>query len=273
MNLNDFAASIEYKSELFSEVIQAAKYLLKNAPEAKQHYEYIKERLGAYSIDKYNIGFFPSSDQLNLITPYISIKDLEKLDLIKKYYATSNSPPRIRSYFEHHNLIIPFKDEYGNTVALVGRTLLSTEKQKELKTPKYKNSKPFNKRMHLFGLNYAKHSIFKNNAAIIVEGQIDAINCYNNGYFNVVALAGSALTRWQAFLLSKFTTNLYLLLDNDNAGIKASNKIVKSRYSKFFENIKIISLPDAYSDIDEYLNKSSKIDLFDQLPSKGCNGT
>ena len=102
---------------------------------------------------------------------------------------------------------------------------------------------------------------------IVVEGQIDAINCHANGFFNTVAMTGSDLTIYQAYLIKKKTDNIYLLLDNDDAGRKAESKILK-KFAHAFD-IKRLRLPAEYNDVDEYLSGTTDRSVFNVCLSLG----
>jgi len=144
---------------------------------------------------------------------------------------------------------MPFRDEHGRIVSLLGRTI-STEKAIQ----KYKYTLGAHKEMFVFGLNKAKESIIKKNYAICVEGQFDCITCQSKGINNTVALGWANCSRYQFFQLRRCTNNLVLLLDNDDAGEKARHKI-KARYGAFC-NITSIKPPSDFKDIDEFLRKA-----------------
>jgi len=260
--MRELSEKIYKKSAALSDVVVACKYLLKYSDVAKEHRDYIYNRISKHNIDKFNIGYFPDDDNLELLTKIVDEETLRNLRLIYTYHAHDRSHiiTSTRGVLNHHNIIIPNKDEYGNIIALAGRTILSEEEQKSLQIPKYKNTF-FDKSMHLFGLSQAKRAIYKKGSAVIVEGQIDCISCHSHGIYNAVALCGSNLSRWQLFLLLKMTDTIYLLLDNDSAGNNAEKRIM-DRWSSRCNIIKL-NLPDTFSDIDEYLRKSGTCSVFD----------
>ncbi len=259
MELVQVAQTIRRRAGLYGEAVAAFKSLLEHSEEAKNAREYIKTRLSWHTIKKYDIGFFPTNDKLHLLYGLVDRSVLEELNLV--YYRYGQDRGRVEQidngFFNNHNIIIPFKDEYSNIVALAGR-ILHDEMQSEPNIPKYKNT-PFNKSMHLFGLYHTKGTIESKNSAIIVEGQMDCLSCFANGFYNVVALTGCDLSLFQAYLLKKRTNKLYLLLDNDGAGRKAESKIIR-KFSKNF-SIANLRLPDGFKDVDEYLRKSGECGL------------
>ena len=263
MNIFEKPNDIQQSSEMFSQVVTACQELL-HTPIGADAKQYIQGRLSNYSIDKYRIGYFPNNKNLSLLTQKVDRNILAQLQLIYPvmrrgrgmYYHEDNS------IFNNNNLIIPFYNEYGNIIALAGRTLLSHQERKDLSVSKYKNS-VYTKSLHLFGLDKAQQAITQNNCAIIVEGQLDCISCHANGIFNVVAMTGGGLSVYQMYLLKKMTNRIYLLLDNDEAGQKAKNKIIQN-YSKDIE-IFIIELPPTFKDVDNYLRESNYLNIFDSI--------
>ena len=124
--------------------------------------------------------------------------------------------------------------------------------QKIRNISKYKNTTIL-KAMNLFGLYEAKREIIAKDAVFIVEGQFDCITCHRFGFKNVVALGSASFTKYHFLLLKRYANNIYLLLDNDDAGRKQTEKII-SRYGDLV-NIVPITIPSCYKDIDECLVK------------------
>ncbi len=264
MSLQEYAQNIKEKSKQYSDVLIASKYLLKHSSVAKDSYEYLKTRISAYNIDKFNFGYFPKTSELKHLYKEIDRDALIGLRLVSQWNDNNSRHLGTRdiSFFNHHNIIFPSHGEYGNIVGLVGRTDLPDQERESLNISKYKYTN-FSRSLHLFGLDKSRRSIEKKNYAIIVEGQIDCISCHGHGYHNVVALGSANLGDYQVFLLKKYTDTIYLLLDNDSAGEKATDKIVK-KYSEDI-NIKRLKLPRQYKDVDEYLKNASDYRIFERL--------
>lgn len=120
-------------------------------------------------------------------------------------------------------LLIPIHDAQQHVVGFGGRLL----REGESKAPKYLNSPQgalFDKGRQLYGLSWAKHPIRKAERALVVEGYFDAMRLALAGVEETVAPLGTALTGHQAALLAKLTTNVFLLYDSDEAGLKATFK-------------------------------------------------
>ena len=96
--------------------------------------------------------------------------------------------------------------------------------------------------------------MIRQDSVIIVEGQFDCVTCHRFGFRNVVALGGATFSKFHFYLLKRYTNNIYLLLDNDDAGQRERNKIL-ANFGKL-ANIQPIMLDSRYKDPDEYLIKS-----------------
>ncbi len=235
-----------------SKITESCKYLL-SSPESSTILSYIEDRIGKNSMENFLFGYFPPSDKINLLSDLVGMDVLkdEKLVYSKQ---TSSSPNKIVSYFEDHPMILPYRDVYGEVIALVGRSILSEGERKERKISKYKNT-VFNKGNHLFGLFEAKNEILKSGFVYLVEGQFDVIKAHEKGLINIVALGNSQMTPYQASLLSRYTDTIFVILDNDDAGEKGRKRI-EDRFGNYL-NIVNLFLPEGYKDIDEYLCQNS----------------
>ncbi len=151
----------------------------------------------------------------------------------------------------HGRVIFPVHTVSGMAVAFGGR-ILTTEK----KVAKYVNSPEseiYSKSHELYGLYLAKHAIVKENCCYLVEGYTDVISMHQSGIENVVASSGTSLTEGQIRLLHRFTNNITILYDGDNAGIHASIRGIDMLLSEGL-NIKVLLLPDG-DDPDSFARK------------------
>jgi len=154
-----------------------------------------------------------------------------------------------------NRIMFPIWDANNNLIAFSARLLPSQEKTE--KAGKYINSpqtKVYDKSRVLFALNKAKAAIRKEDLAIVVEGQMDAIACHNHGFNNVVASSGTALTTEQVSLIKRFTNNLALAFDMDDAGQMAADRGIKEALAQEM-NLHIITLPQG-KDPDECLRNN-----------------
>jgi len=151
---------------------------------------------------------------------------------------------RSRVMFSIHNLS-------GKVVGFGGRTLSENKK-----IPKYLNSPEsqiYNKRKSLYGLYFAKKAIRQEDECILVEGYTDTIALHQAGIENVVASSGTSLTIDQIKLIKRYTDNVKVLYDGDQAGIKAAMRGMNLILEQDM-NIKLVELPDG-EDPDSYLTK------------------
>ena len=150
-------------------------------------------------------------------------------------------------------VIFPVHTLSGKVVAFGGRVL-----QNNPKAAKYVNSPEseiYHKSDHLYGLYFAKQAIVQKDRCILVEGYLDVISMHQAGIQNVVASSGTSLTTGQIKLIHRFTNNITLLYDGDNAGIKASIRGIDMLLEEGM-NINVVLLPDG-EDPDSYAQSHS----------------
>ena len=244
---------------MFEELVEACQFLLHNYPEAQDVKLYLDNRINEQTQRKFQFGYFPDNYHLPVLASLIGEDALtrDKILFIKNTEDTQYPRTVKYSHFENQPLIMPYKDPYGNVVGLVGRSILSETEIKKHKVAKYKNtaeSKSFKKGHLLFGLYENKKSIMENNLVYVVEGQFDVIKATERGMDNIVCLGNANMTPYQFSVISRYTDNVILLLDNDEAGERGRQRIVE-KFGRF-ANIQNFYLPEGYKDIDEYLSKN-----------------
>lgn len=240
---------MQHKS--FSQIVEACSILLFEHLLASEARNYINNRLDVKTQQKFYFGFFPPQDKLKILSSFIDESILLESGFL--YEENNNIGCRVLlSPLQNHNLILPYRDVYGNIIAIVGRSLLNDDKRTELGISKYKNT-VFKKSKHLFGLYESKHSILDKGYAYIVEGQFDCIKAYSHGITNIVALGSSNMSMEQLILLLRYTNKIKLLLDNDEAGQLGRERILE-KYGKYV-NISNIYMPQGFKDLDEFLNE------------------
>ncbi|MDM1293827.1 DNA primase [Sphingobacterium sp. N143] len=151
---------------------------------------------------------------------------------------------RGRVMFPIHNLT-------GRIIGFGGRTL-KTDK----KVAKYVNSPEseiYHKSDVLYGLNFAKKAIMEEDNCYLVEGYADVLSVHQAGVENVVSSSGTSLTTGQIKLISRFTKNVTILYDGDEAGIKASLRGTDMLLEEGL-NVKVLLFPDG-NDPDSYVQK------------------
>ncbi len=246
--------NVKGRSRSFENVLRVCRDILINDPIASEARDYLDSRLSREAQERHGFGFFPPDEHLGILTTAVNPRELEsKLLMYPRFIAGGKMN---HGHFHYHNLVMPFKNAYGNVVSIVGRTLLPTDDQKEFGIPKYKYSFGSNKQLYLYGMDQAKNAIIENDFVICVEGQMDCIACHEAGIKNVVACGGANLLPIQFYQLRRYTNNLVLLLDNDEAGKSARDKI-KRRYAQH-AYVSSIKLPGEFKDIDELLRSGTE---------------
>lgn len=166
--------------------------------------------------EEFKLGFAPN--RWDGLLTFLSDKgilreDLQRLGLVISREDRKGFYDRFRN-----RLIFPIADFKGRVVGFGGRAI-------EAEEPKYMNSPDspvYTKGYHVYGLHVSLPSIRKTDQAIIVEGYFDLLSMYQHGIKNVVATLGTALTPHQIKLLKRYTKNLIIIFDSDEAGEKAS---------------------------------------------------
>ena len=174
--------------------------------------DYIKNRgFSDEMIKKYRIGYAPKN---NIISSKFANTKVDKL--------VATGLVRVGNYgpydFFRDKLMFPIFNAHNQIVAFSGRSLDGSE-------PKYINTSDtelFHKRQTIFGFNFARDAIHRQNRSIVVEGQIDAIQMQNHGFPETVAPLGTALTEDHVAILCKSNRNITFCFDGDTAGQKAA---------------------------------------------------
>ena len=177
---------------------------------------------------EFGIGFAPpdSSDLLRLLTEQgIPPEVIDKSGLFFDRKGRQDFLPRFRG-----RLMIPIRDTQERVVAFTARQLSVTPGNDPAREAKYINSPEtpiFSKGNLLFNLDKARRHIDENKRFLLVEGQLDAIRCWEQGVKNVVTPQGTAFTSGQAHLLRRYRpAGIDCLLDGDEAGQKAALRIL-----------------------------------------------
>ncbi len=193
-----------------------------------------------------NFGLGASLDQWDALLNAMLEKGYTKADLLAAGLVVSNQKGRIYDKFRNR-LMFPVIDVKGDVVAFGGRVLDKSE-------PKYMNTTEtivYSKRRNLYGINLAKKT--KRPNFILCEGNIDVITLHQAGFDNAVASMGTALTTEQTKILSRYTKELVLCFDNDNAGQLATQKNIELLKDSEF-NVRILQLPRRLVD-GEYIKQ------------------
>ena len=218
------------------------------APEGKAALEYAMGRgMPKSTLTTFGIGYAP--DTWTALVDALRKKGYTDEELKDSGLVTVSK--KNGSLFDRFRdrLMFPIIDVRGNVIGFGGRIM-----KKDDETAKYLNSPEtliFNKRKNLFALNLAKKS--KQGYLILVEGYMDAIALHQYGFDCAVASLGTALTEDGANLLSKYTDQVVLIYDGDEAGQRAAQRAIPI-LEKTGLQVKVLQMRDA-KDPDEYLKK------------------
>ncbi len=203
-------------------LMNSAKEFYKKELRARQDaIDYIKSRgFSDKIIEKFELGFAPDSwDSVfrYLVSLGYTQSEIELAGLIKKHESKNSYYDRFRS-----RIMFPIFNNKGDTVAFSGRIFNKEDGAKYINSPE---TPLFVKSEILFAYNFAKQNILKYDFAILSEGQADVLAFHDAGFSNAVALSGTALSKTQIALISRFSKKIILALDLDEAGL---NSIIKN---------------------------------------------
>jgi len=215
-------------------------------------------------------GMGASLDAWDVLLTAMTKKGYTKAELLEAGLVVQNKNGGLYDKFRNR-LMLPVVDTRGDVVAFGSRVLDKSE-------PKYMNSSEtpvYSKRRVLYGLNLAKKS--KRSNIILCEGNLDIVTLHQAGFDNAVASMGTALTVEQTRLLSRFTKELVLCYDNDNAGKIATERALQILNNSEF-SVKVLQLPKRLvdgeyikQDADDFI-KFQGPDAFERLLTGSENG-
>ena len=235
--------------------------LLKNDPDGiaigKQYFR--SRGIRDDIIEKFNLGYaLPKRDALALAAKKAGYKDEF---LVKTGLCIEND----KGIFDRYagRVIFPWLNVSGKVVAFGGRLLDSRTKGVQQKYVNSPDSEIYHKERELYGLYQAKKMIAKEDRVYMVEGYTDVIAMHQCGIENVVANSGTALSLHQIKLLRRFTQNITLLYDGDEAGIHAAMRGTDMLLAEGM-NIKVLLLPDG-DDPDSFARKHTATEFKDYI--------
>ncbi len=239
------------KKEIYYEVNkEAATFFFKELRKNKNPgLDYmIKRGLSAQTLHTFGIGY--ADAQWDSLYRFLKGKGYSE-DVMLKLGLVSQKNGKYYDKFRNR-VIFPIQNTTGKVIGFGGRAIGDD-------MPKYLNSPEtpiFHKKNNLYALNITKNSINEKDAAILVEGYMDVISLYQGGVTNVAASLGTALTDNQARLLRRYTKNIVLSYDADNAGINASLRGSDILYKEGLK-VKILHISDG-KDPDDFIKANGR---------------
>ena len=244
-------------------------YQVLQSPEGKAVQEYLDRRRISKKV-AVNFGMGASPDSWDSLLRAMTAKGYTKAELISAGLVVKNKNGGLYDKFRNR-LMLPVIDVRGDIVGFGSRVIDKSE-------PKYMNTTEtpvYSKRRVLYGLNLAKKT--KRPNIILCEGNLDVVTLHQAGFDNAVASMGTALTVEQTRLLSRYTKELVLCYDNDNAGQLATQRALEMLKNSEF-SVKVLRLPRRMvdgeavkQDADDFI-KYQGPDAFERLLSGSENG-
>ena len=244
----EYQSRYRKQERLWALAKEAARFFVTQlyAPTGAEGLRYAQSRgMSKGTLTRFGIGFAPDSwDSLckAMRAKGYTDEELKDAGLVSVSQKNGNIFDRFRN-----RLMFPIIDVRGNVIGFGGRVMDNS-------TPKYLNSPEteiFNKRKNLFALNIAKKT--KLGYLILVEGYMDAIALHQYGFDCAVASLGTSLTEEHAVLLSRYTEQVVLIYDGDEAGQNATKRAIPM-LEKAGLQVKVLQMRDA-KDPDEFLKK------------------
>jgi DNA primase len=213
--------------------------------------KYLENRgIKAETIIAYKLGYAP--DQWNKLEEYLLQKGFSQ-EYVKLSGLIKRNENR-NSYYDlfRKRLMFPIFQYNGDILGFGGRVLDDT-------LPKYINTPEtelYSKRQVLYGLYQARQAIRSTNEAVLLEGYMDCIKLQQAGINNCVASLGTALTSEQARLLCRYTENVLILYDGDEAGQRETLRAIDILAEEALK-IRVVTLPEG-QDPDDFLEINGK---------------
>lgn len=241
------------RERLYQALMLARDFYCRNLflPKNKGALEYLHDRgIDDELIKKFHIGY---SDSWQGVIDELKQHGISEEMMCEAGIAAKRDDGKHVWDAQFERITFSIHDVYGNCIGFTGRTM-----KKDDNIAKYKNTAEtmvFNKSNIVYGvdvmkdLTRGKHT----NGLIVVEGNVDEIAMIKHGFVNTVACMGTALTKFHAGVIKRFSQLVYLCLDGDNAGQNATWKSIDTLEEAGL-TVKVITLPDG-QDPDDYLTK------------------
>ncbi len=246
---NDVGAGIK-RERILSMNREAARYFhacLYDKVVGAEALRYLTERgLSGAVIKHFGLGYAPNN--FGALTEHLMKRGYTAEEMSVGFLCgISKKTGKPYDYFRNR-VIFPIIDVTGNVVAFGGRVMDDS-------IPKYLNTSDtpaFKKSRNLFALNYAKGCC--SDRIILCEGYMDVIALHAHGFENAVATLGTAITPEQARIMAKYTKQVVISYDSDEAGQRAANKAMKL-LGEVGLDVRVLRITGA-KDPDEFLRKA-----------------
>lgn len=216
------------------------------------NYVFKNRKLSKEIVQEFKIGFAPNTQKMLtnfLLKKGFAMSDIRDAGLLNRFGGD----------IFRNRMVIALQDSGGSPVGFTGRII-----KDEPNAPKYLNTPQtllYDKSSNIFGLSQAKNEIRKAGFVVVVEGNMDVISSHQAGVKNVVATAGTAMTVHHLKALGRFSNDVRLCFDSDQAGISATERAISLGQQAGVE-LSIISLDQSAGeakDPDELIQKDLEL--------------
>ena len=216
------------------------------------NYVFRNRKLSKEVVQEFKIGFAPNTQKMLtnfLLKKGFAMSDIRDAGLLNRFGGD----------IFRNRMVITLQDSGGSPVGFTGRII-----KDEPNAPKYLNTPQtllYDKSSNIFGLSQAKNEIRKAGFVVVVEGNMDVISSHQAGVKNVVATAGTAMTVHHLKALGRFSNDVRLCFDSDQAGISATERAISLGQQAGVE-LSIITLDQSAGeakDPDELIQKDLEL--------------
>src|SRR5680860_510559 len=242
------------KKKIYGILDLSAQYYQKTLVKNPLALDYVvkKRQFNKQTISDFRLGYAPNKGRVLL--DFLKKKGFEESEikasgLVSSYKGSLNDMFRGR-------IMVPLADREGQIIGFTARIL----RDDNPKAPKYINTPQtlvYDKSRHVFGLHLAKEAIRDKQYSVMVEGNLDVISSHQAGVKNVVATAGTALTIQQLTALSRLAKEVRLAFDQDEAGIRATERAITLSQGVDV-SLYVIDIPSG-KDPDDLIKKDAKL--------------
>ena len=226
-------------------------FQLENSKTGKEAKEYLLKRgMKEETIKDWKLGYAPTAWQG--LTDYLIGQGFKREDIVEAGLAIQSSKlfDRFRG-----RIMFPIFDLNSQVIGFTGRIFgENKDEAKYLNTP---NTLLYDKSKALYGMNKAKMEIRKNDACVLVEGNVDCIMSHQSGVKNCIAVSGTALTPIHLGIIKRYSSNLILAFDMDMAGNNATKKGIDMAINNNF-GVKVIGMSSKKDPADIILEEGSE---------------
>lgn len=264
--------SRKLKERLFEINLLAKNYyhfVLDNPKAGSKAVQYLTQRgFSSSTMDEFEVGY--SLKKWDYFSQLAKKRGFSDYELIESGLSIS-SRNRQQGVYDRfrERIMFPIEDVVGKTIGFGGR-ILDTGRPKTSKYINTPETKIYSKSKNIYNIHRAKNFIVEQDKVLIVEGYTDVMALWQSGIKNIVASLGTALTSEQIKLLGRFTKNIGLVFDSDQAGLSASIKGVErlreynqnlDLYHESNINIEVVILEQGYDPADYVMKKGKEVFL------------